>query len=68
MGLYLSKSNIPKSGMGLFTNKAIPKGAKVSDYTGKMVSTKEWNDGGEGDYGVQMNKNQVLDHEAHRLR
>ena len=53
----------PKVGesLGLFTNKAIPKGAKVCDYTGKMVTTKEWNDGGEGDYGVQMNKNQVLD-------
>jgi hypothetical protein len=61
LGLYLAKSSIPNSGKGLFTNKAIKKKTKVCDYTGKYMSTKAWNKGGEGDYGVQLNKNLVLD-------
>jgi len=61
MKLYLSKSGIPKSGLGLYTMKAIPKGAKICDYTGKLVSAKAWNDGGEGEYGLHINKNTVLD-------
>jgi hypothetical protein len=41
--------------------KAIKKGAKIADYTGDLVSIQDWNEGGEGDYGVQINKREVLD-------
>ena len=61
LGLYISQSSIPNSGLGLYTAKAIKKGKKVADYTGVIVGTKAWNEGGEGDYGVQLNKREVLD-------
>ena len=61
MGLYLAKSGIPNSGKGLFTSKASPNKAKICDYTGKMMSTKKWNEGGKGDYGVQIRKKLVMD-------
>ena len=53
LGLYLSKSAIPNSGLGLYTAKAIKKGAKVADYTGELVSTQAWNAGGEGTTGFR---------------
>ena len=60
-GLYLAESSIPGSGTGVFTLRAIKKNAKIADYTGQLVSNQGWNDGGTGDYGVQLNKREVLD-------
>ena len=33
----------------------------MCDYTGKYKSTEEWNSGNEGDYGLHLTKNLVLD-------
>lgn len=39
--LYVGRSNIPGSGKGLFTRKAIDKGSLVVEYTGKVRKWEE---------------------------
>jgi SET domain-containing protein len=44
MALVVKTSRIPKSGKGLFTNKAIKRGAKIIEYKGEIIEWKEYND------------------------
>jgi uncharacterized protein len=39
--LVVKKSTIPNSGNGLFTKKFIPKGTRIVEYKGKVVTWKE---------------------------
>ncbi|HRO69478.1 MAG TPA: SET domain-containing protein, partial [Chitinophagaceae bacterium] len=49
--LYIKRSTIPASGMGLFTKKFVPKGTRIVEYKGKMTTWKEVNhDDGKNGY------------------
>lgn len=39
--LYIKKSNLPKAGKGLFTKKLIPKGTRIVEYKGEILTWKE---------------------------
>lgn len=39
--LYIKKSTIPGAGRGLFTKVAIPKGTRITEYKGELVTWKE---------------------------
>ena len=43
MALIVKKSKIPGSGKGLFTTKAIKKGAKIIQYRGEEIGWSEYN-------------------------
>lgn len=42
MALLVKKSKLPNAGKGLFTDKAIKKGAKVIEYKGEIINWKEY--------------------------
>jgi SET domain-containing protein len=44
MALIVKTSRIPKSGKGLFTNKAIKRGAKIIEYKGEIIEWKEYHE------------------------
>ncbi|HQQ98018.1 MAG TPA: SET domain-containing protein [Cyclobacteriaceae bacterium] len=39
--LYIKKSTLPGAGKGLFTKKAIPKGTRIVEYKGQIMTWKE---------------------------
>lgn len=39
--LYVKKSNLPGAGKGLFTKKFIPKGTRIVEYKGEILTWKE---------------------------
>lgn len=39
--LHIGKSQLPGAGLGLFTRVAIPRGARITEYKGRLV---RWND------------------------
>ena len=39
--LYLKKSELKRAGRGLFTRKAIPNGARICEYKGRIRTWKE---------------------------
>jgi len=39
--LYIRKSTLPGSGKGLFTKKFIPKGTRIVEYKGEILTWKE---------------------------
>jgi len=60
--LYIKKSGIPNAGKGLFTKKAIPKGTRIIEYTGKRTTWKEVKDeDGKNGYIFYINRNNVID-------
>ena len=60
--LYIKKSTIPDAGMGLFTKKAISKGTRIIEYTGKRSKWKEVKDeDGKNGYIFYINRNNVID-------
>ena len=60
--LYIKKSTLPNAGMGLFTKKAIPKGTRIIEYTGKRSTWKEVkDDDGKNGYIFYINRNHVID-------
>ena len=60
--LYIRKSTIPNAGKGLFTKKAIPKGTRIIEYTGKRSKWKEVKDeDGKNGYIFYINRNNVID-------
>lgn len=60
--LYIKKSTIPNAGKGLFTRKAIPKGTRIIEYTGKKSTWKEVKDeDGKNGYIFYINRNNVID-------
>lgn len=40
--LYIKKSNIPGAGKGLFTDTPIKKGKRILEYTGEIITYKEY--------------------------
>lgn len=60
--LFVKRSSLPDSGNGLFTRKAIPKGALIAEYRG-IVSTWKEADHEDGDNGYiyYINRNRVID-------
>jgi uncharacterized protein len=65
--LYVKKSGIPNSGMGLFTKKAIPKGTKIVEYKGRKSAWKDVKDeDGKNGYIFYINRNHVIDALPHK--
>ena len=58
--LELKQSNIKNAGKGLFTMKAIKKGANIAKYTGTMVSDEEF-EANPSPYGLVVKKNRLID-------
>ncbi len=59
--LFIKKSTIPNAGQGLFTKKAIPKGTRIIEYTGKRSTWKEVKDeDGKNGYIFYINRNNVI--------
>lgn len=58
--LKLAPSKVPGAGLGLYTLKAIQPFRKITNYTGKMMSEKDWTNN-PSDYGVGWDNNQILD-------
>lgn len=60
--LYISQSNIPGAGKGLFTSEAIKKGERIVEYKGRI---RTWKEVSEGDvfngYIFYINRNHVID-------
>jgi SET domain-containing protein len=42
MALLVKESTLPKAGKGLFTDKAIKKGAQIIEYKGEIIDWKEY--------------------------
>ena len=60
--LYIKNSTLPNAGKGLFTKKAIPKGTRIIEYTGKRSTWKEVkDDDGKNGYIFYINRNHVID-------
>jgi SET domain-containing protein len=60
--LYIKASTLPNAGKGLFTKKAIPKGTRIIEYTGKRSTWKEVkDDDGKNGYIFYINRNNVID-------
>lgn len=60
--LIVKPSTIPNSGKGLFTTVAIPKGSKITEYTGKVTTWKSADhDEGRNAYIYYVNRNYVID-------
>ena len=60
--LYIKKSGIPNAGKGLFTKKAIAKGSRIIEYTGKRTTWKDVKDeDGKNGYIFYINRNNVID-------
>jgi SET domain-containing protein len=65
--LYIKKSTIPNAGKGLFTKKAIPKGTRIIEYTGRRTTWKEVKDeDGKNGYIFYINRNNVIDALPHK--
>jgi SET domain-containing protein len=58
--LLVKTSALPDSGMGLFTNKAIPKGTLIVEYKGKKTTWKEV-EGEENGYIYFVSNKYVID-------
>ena len=61
--LYVKKSTLPKAGKGLFTKVFIPKGTKVTEYKGEVLTWKEVGKMAEyrNGYVFYFSKNYVID-------
>ena len=64
MALIVKTSQLPNSGKGLFTSKAIKKGAKIIEYKGEIIDWKEYEKRVEKDedgYLFFINKKHCID-------
>jgi SET domain-containing protein len=60
--LVVKRSTLPGAGKGLFTNKPIPKGAKIVEYKGEIVKWKDVDTrNGRNGYIYYVNRYHVLD-------
>lgn len=60
--LFIKTSTIPNAGKGLFTRKAIPKGTRIVEYTGRRSAWKDVKDeDGRNGYIFYINRNNVID-------
>lgn len=64
MALLVKTSQLPNSGKGLFTDKAIKKGTHIIEYKGEIINWKEYNRRVERDedgYLFFINKSRCID-------
>ena len=60
--LFVKQSTIPGAGLGLFTRRAISKGALIAEYKGKISTWKEAEHiNGTNPYILFLNNNHVID-------
>ncbi|MEJ1238694.1 SET domain-containing protein [Chryseolinea sp. T2] len=60
--LKVKTSQLPNSGKGLFTTKAIPKGTRIVEYKGRRSKWKDVRDeDGKNGYIFYINRNHVID-------
>jgi hypothetical protein len=60
--LYVKRSTLPGAGKGLFTKKAIPKGARIVEYKGRRTTWKDVkDDDGKNGYIFYINRKNVID-------
>jgi len=61
--LYTKKSTIPGAGKGLFTKVFIPKGIRITEYKGRILTWKQVENMPDESYGYVFwfNKNYVID-------
>jgi SET domain-containing protein len=62
--LYVKKSTLPSAGKGLFTDEFIKKGKRIVEYTGEIISFKEYDERVQkNQYGYlfYINKNRCID-------
>ncbi|MCC6384008.1 MAG: SET domain-containing protein [Bacteroidia bacterium] len=67
--LYVSKSTLPGAGKGLFTDKPIKKGTRIIEYTGDIITYKEYDERVQNDrygYLFYINKNRCIDAYDHK--
>ncbi len=67
--LYIRKSNLPGAGKGLFTDKPIKKGTRIVEYTGEIITYKEYDERVQKNrYGnnIYINKNRCNDAYNHK--
>lgn len=58
--LYVKKSTIPNAGKGLFTKKAIPKGARITEYTGEVTAWSVVKNDDHNPYIFYITRNHVI--------
>ena len=64
MALIIKRSQLPRSGKGLFTKKSIKKGKRIIQYRGEIINWKEYMERVERDedgYLVYINKKCCID-------
>lgn len=64
MALQVKTSRLPKAGKGLFTTKAIKKGARIIEYRGEIINWKEYKkrvDRGEDGYLFFIRNSRCID-------
>jgi SET domain-containing protein len=59
--LEIRESTIPGAGMGLFTKEAIPKGATITEYTGRIRKWKDVENEDNNYYILYVTRNHVID-------
>lgn len=67
--LYISKSTLPGAGKGLFTDKPIKRGTRIVEYTGDIITYKEYDERVQKDrygYLFYINKNLCIDAYDHK--
>jgi hypothetical protein len=67
--LYISKSKLPGAGKGLFTDTPIKKGTRIVEYTGDIITYKEYDERVQKNrygYLFYINKNRCIDAYSHK--
>ncbi|WP_018612068.1 SET domain-containing protein [Segetibacter koreensis] len=64
--LEVKESNIPGAGKGLFTNKFIPKGARIVEYKGRIRTWKEVQHDDFNYYIFFVAENHIIDASRHK--
>ena len=59
--LEIKDSNIPGSGKGLFTKEFIPKGTRITEYTGRIRTWKEVENDDTNYYIFYVTRNRIID-------
>lgn len=65
LGLQVTKSRIPRAGLGLYAVRLFKKGQNIVEYRGEKMSTKQYDAKYEGQglgaYGIELDARYVLD-------
>lgn len=62
--LYIKKSTLPNAGKGLFTDKFIKRGTRIVEYTGDIITYKQYDERVQKNrygYLFYINKNRCID-------